>query len=94
MAVLLRFAAIVLTTVFLLSIVTAEPDYVQGYRARGLPVLVEKDAAYAVCDAPTLSCDYFLWVTPLCRTKPVAPSLSNHIISTFYRGPPLLSFSL
>jgi hypothetical protein len=78
--------------VFLLSVLTVEPEYTQGYENDTFPVFVESDAVFAICSnefAITAPCLVFVEEIPLpLSSRPVA---SPVISCQSSRGPPAIS---
>ena len=90
-----KVSLLFLASLFLFSIFTVEPDYVQGYQNCGFPVFVENDAAFVVCDGYALvRIVPHAWVDFLFLSKPEVPDSSTPATHNFYRGPPLISPSL
>ena len=84
-----RRFAVIMMMVFLLSVLTLEPECVQGYGSGNFPVFVESDAVFAISSNEftiTIQC------LPLAGETP-SFSFSNPILSPFIstkdsRGPP------
>lgn len=78
--------------VFLLSVLTVEPEHTQGYGDDTFPVFVESDAVFAICSNEftiTIRCLILAEEVPLLlNSRPVA---SPVISSNHSRGPPAIS---
>jgi hypothetical protein len=82
---------LILAAIFLFSVLTPEPGYVQGYPDDGIPVFVESDASFSLCSNFAFTIEY----RPSVRLLPVieqvtyfpSPTISTNV---FYRGPPFL----
>ena len=86
----LKGVVLLLAALFLFSVITPEPDYVQGHQsAAGFPTFVESDSAYALCSSPTVTieCPIQLGDLPLVEQVCFVPTLT--VLSHLYRGPPL-----
>jgi hypothetical protein len=80
---------IILAAIFLFSVLTPEPGYVQGYPDDGIPVFVENDASFSLCSNFAVTIKYYPSVRLLPLIEQVAyfpsPTISTNV---FYRGPP------
>ena len=79
-----------LALIFLFSILTPEPGYVQGYGNDGIPAFVESDAEFSLYSsfAVIVECHPYTQRLPLMEQVPYVPSPT--ISGTLYRGPPSL----
>ena len=82
-------SSLLLAAIVLFSVLTVEPDYLQGYAKIGFSAFVERDAYYALCSALTitLDCHFRTRLVPVVRQVCFVPS---HTVATYTnRGPPL-----
>jgi hypothetical protein len=91
----IRRLALLLATVFVFSVLTVEPECVQGYQGDNFPVFVESDSLFAICSndfAIPIRCFLATEIIPL----PIHPRpASTHAVSDNpSRGPPVISFIL
>ena len=80
-----------LAVLFLFSVLTPEPGYVQGCEDSAFPSFVESDATFALCTSPTLTPDRHPCLAYLELVPEAFSWVSVEHSGTFYRGPPLLS---
>jgi hypothetical protein len=80
---------LILAAIFLFSVLTPEPGYIQGYPDDGIPAFVESDAAFSLCSTFVVTTGYHPSVLLLPFVEQV-PCFPSHTISMslFYRGPP------
>jgi hypothetical protein len=80
---------LILAAIFLFSVLTPEPGYVQGYPDDGIPVFVESDASFSLCSNFTVTTECHPSVRFLPHIEQVtyypSPPISTNV---FYRGPP------
>ena len=88
---LLTRVAACLAVLFLFSVLTPEPGYVQGCEDSAFPSFVESDATFALCSNPTYTPDRHPCPAYLELVPEAFSWVSVEHSGTFYRGPPLLS---
>jgi len=84
-----RAFALIMTAVFLLSVLTVEPEYEQGYQNDDFPVFVENDAVFVIAGNEftiTVECLSLSEYIPLPHDSRPIPSPLNSTNPT--RGPP------
>ena len=81
--------SVCLAVLFLFSVLTPEPGYVQGYEGGAFPTFVESDAAFALCSSPTLALDRHPCLAYLQLVPEVFSWVTVNRSSHSYRGPPL-----
>ena len=83
-------APLLLSAVFLFSVLTPEPGDVKGYEGMAIPAFVESDASFAVCSSPAVTIECHVQHGYLCAVPQVVSTTIHSVSSALYRGPPLL----
>jgi hypothetical protein len=82
-----------LVLVFVFSVLTVEPEYLQGYENDDFPAFVESDAVFALCSMgftlPTHCFGLAECVVISSHFRPASPPL---VSDNLHRGPPVISF--
>ena len=90
-----RRLSFLMVTVFLFSVLTVEPESVQGYQGDDFPVFVESDAVFAICSSDfTITIRCFLAAEGVPLPDLPRPASSHVVSDNPSRGPPVISFIL
>ena len=88
-----KLFSFLLALVFVFSVLTVEPGYVQGYENDDFPAFVESDSVFAVCSMEfTVPIGCFGPVESVVISATFVSASPPLASGNLYRGPPTISF--